>query len=230
MNRWDQFVRWLHAALLLAVLALVALLAWAAWDARLWILELHRDTHRNLVVIGGAATDLQKTLAAERQAAAAQLADADAAAKALAQASADLDRFVRHTDASLNEKLLPALGTAISDQNTRFAALERQAEANLADLDAAEKQLAPLLTSATQAAQSAASVAGDPHLPATLAHLDETTAQLNETAEHIDGTTADIQAYVHRLTTPARGAWHAIKSFLFTFAGPAAQVATASKP
>lgn len=220
---------------LLAMIATGALIVRILWDADAWIRALHRDTHRNLVVIGGAATDLEKTLRAEREAAAAQLADADAAAKALARVSSNLDALVRHTDENLNGSadkagILPALGATISDQNTQFVALERQAETNLATLDEQERQLAPLLAAATQAAQSAAAVAGDPHIAETLQHLDETTAHLNQTAAHIDGTTADIQAYIHRMTTPIRGTWNAIKGFLTTFAGPAAQVATASKP
>lgn len=48
-------------------------------------------------------------------------------------------------------------------------------------------------------------------------------------AGNLDATTSDIKAFVHRETTPVRGTWNVIKSFLREFAGPAAQVATAVK-
>jgi len=232
MNHWDQFVRGLHGALLISAGVLVWMGFWLVRDADGWIQELHRDTHRNLVVIGGAAADLQKTLALERQAAAAQLDDADTAAKALRQASMDLDVLVLHTDDSLNGQtgLLPELAATVSGQNIRLAAIERQAEADLATLDAQERQLGPLLAAATQAAQSAAVTAGDPHIAETMARLDDTAANVAGTTAAMQGTAQDIQKFVHRETTPVRGTWNVIKGFLKSFAGPAAQVATASKP
>lgn len=54
------------------------------------------------------------------------------------------------------------------------------------------------------------------------------TAHLDSASANVDATTADIHKFVHRETTPARGTWNLIKSFL-GIAAPVAQIGTALK-
>jgi hypothetical protein len=133
------------------------------------------------------------------------------------------------TDQSVNDVLVPRVSASL-DAST---ALERTATESVADttarLDATIDALRPAIANLVQTsagASAAMEAAGkdlsDPAIHETLAHVDGT-------AGNVDAASRDIAAFVHRETTPARGTWNVIKSFLREFAGPAAQVATAVK-
>jgi len=117
---------------------------------------------------------------------------------------------------SLNIALLSLSTTANSisgltgEQKSSLSNLENTASASFMQMGAlsntVEKQLTPVLASFAQASANAA----------------DTTASMDASAH-------DVQAFIHRETTPVRGTWNVIKSFLREFAGPAAQVATATK-
>jgi hypothetical protein len=133
------------------------------------------------------------------------------------------------TDQSVNDVLVPRVSASL-DAST---ALERTATESVADttarLDATIDALRPAIANLVQTsagASAAMKAAGkdlsDPTIHETLAHVDGV-------AGNADAASRDIAAFVHRETTPARGTWNVIKSFLREFAGPAAQVATAVK-
>ena len=113
--------------------------------------------------------------------------------------------------------------------DAELAGLERQAADSLAALQNTVTQIQPTLASAAETSASLAKISANPSIAESLKHIDGTSAQLELTSQHIEGAAKDIQAFVHRETSPVRGAWNTIKSFLVTFAGPAAQVATAAK-
>ena len=149
-----------------------------------------------------------------------------------AQTQKDLEAFhelIASTDRSINGSLLPALSDAVRRNDTEMAALERQAGESLATLQSTATQISPTLASAARASESMAKIAADPSIAATLGHLDGTAGQLELTSQHIEGAAKDIQAFVHRETSPVRGTWNLIRSFISTLAGPLAQVATAAK-
>lgn len=54
----------------------------------------------------------------------------------------------------------------------------------------------------------------DPAIHEIMLNLQATSKESMETAENVDATTRDIKAYVHRMTTPARGTWNFIKGLL----------------
>lgn len=68
-----------------------------------------------------------------------------------------------------------------------------------------------------------------PEIKQTLGSLAETSAGAAQTTKNVQATTQDIRDYVHRETTPIRGTWNMVKSFLLGIAGPLAQVAAAAK-
>lgn len=132
---------------------------------------------------------------------------------------ADLDLLISHSDARINGELLPAatqtLHDTSADEGRITLALETNAAAVTRDLDS-------FSTAASKPLADADAQLADPHIAATLAHLDSTSASLDASAK-------DVAAFIHRETTPVRGAWNAIKAFLREFAGPAAQVTVAVK-
>ena len=235
-DAYEKFVRGLwFAAGMIAVLALV-LLCLFLWhldvDAR-EIKPTITDLRRTIVIVSGSATNLEKTLALERQAASAQIASAQQATAQLAVAGAAANRLIAHTDASLNANsgVLPTLAATIQQQQERVSALEIAAQTNVNDLDDAEKQITPAIANFNRASSALAD-----GLPPILANVRDTTAQTiaigqntADTTHQLDLTAQDIRAFVHRETTPVRGTWNVIKGFLAEFAGPAAQVATAAK-
>lgn len=241
MNHYDAFARGLKIWLLIVASILSGMLIGLVRHTDQWIQELHRDTHRNLVVIGGAAADLEKTLRAERDAASAQLAEAGATAKSLAATSTAAQQLVAHTDASLNGTaerpgLLPTAARAISDQDAALVALEAQATATIADLDAAVRRADPILANLGQGTADLAHLAADPSLKESLAKLDQAITQTNDILANIDAITASGNRDAQMLETRLRQALKpaSLVKTIFTralgLAGPAAQVVTAAKP
>jgi hypothetical protein len=135
---------------------------------------------------------------------------------------AALRLIIVRTDQSVNDVLVPRISASL-DAST---ALERTATESVADttarLDATIDALRPAIDASIAATSAAARDLSDPAIHETLAHVDGV-------AGNADAASRDIAAFVHRETTPARGTWNVIKSFLREFAGPAAQVATAVK-
>jgi hypothetical protein len=125
-----------------------------------------------------------------------------------------------------NESVLPRVATALDGTTV----LETNAARDLTDTAAKIDASIDSLTSGTRemidggikATTAAAAAMSDPAIHEILAHVDGV-------AGNLDATSGDIHAFVHRETTPVRGTWNVIKSFLEEFAGPAAQVATAVK-
>jgi hypothetical protein len=146
------------------------------------------------------------------------------------RSSAALKTFIVLTDKKVNgqDGILDLFSRNLSDSDV----LLRRGSNSLGDLtddgtsalvhvtaaiDALESDAAaarPAIDSANAASGSAA---------ASAAHLSEASAHLNDAS-------ADVAAWIHRETTPVRGTWNVVKSFLRSFAGPAAQVATAARP
>lgn len=121
-----------------------------------------------------------------------------------------------------NATVLPRVAAAL-DGTT---ALETDAARDLTDttikIDDTIGALRPMIDGGIHATTAAAAAMSDPAIHETLAHVDGV-------AGNLDATSGDIRGFVHRETTPVRGTWNVIKSFLMEFAGPAAQVATAAK-
>lgn len=192
------------------------------------------DARRTVLVLGGASTDLEKTLKIERDAATQQIATANQAAASLAAAGVAVNALLGRTDASLNDPksgVLPQLSAAIAQANAGAGRLTAQAQINLADLDAAEKQILPGIENFNRASLELAQ-----QMPPILGNVQQITGSTVETAQHVDQTSDyvelsmhDVQQFIHRETTPVRGTWNVLKGFLMEFAGPAAQVATAAK-
>jgi hypothetical protein len=198
----------------------------------------HQDQH-TATLAAGAADTLNKTNALLSQTAQMEqtvFTTAGSYSAQLAQQSATLEKsqlqlyktitdlkeiFVR-TDRSLNDVLVPKLAASL-DAST---ALETSATRNLTDttvkIDDTIDALRPMIDGGIRATTAAAEAMSDPAIHETATHVDGVSANL-------EATSADIRDFVHRETTPVRGTWNVIKAFLQEFAGPLAQVATATK-
>lgn len=224
---FDKFVRSVHAVLLLLAVAALLLVCVVLWHLDAGARELAptiTDLRRTVLIAGGAATNLEKTLAMERQAAGAQINMAQQAASAIEGAGLAADRFITNTDAQLNVALLPELRDTIAKQQQAFSLIESQATRNLADLDAAENQLTPALANFNRASAALAN-----QIPPILGNVQATSANTASTTAELEASAHDIRIFLDRELAPVRGTWNVIKGFLMEFAGPAAQVATAFK-
>lgn len=230
---YERFARgvWMAAGIL--ALVAVAGIVWIERDVHRALADLPAtvtDAHRAIVVAGGAAGDLEKTLRTERQASADQLS-------AAAAGQAKLNRLLDRATAFLGGlgETNRDLATLIENQDLTLRALEGQAATDLADLDASEKQLTIAMQNAGAATKSAAELAADPHLKDSLAALDFAMAQANVTLAHLssiaasgDRDAAMLEARLRQALKPASLA-KSIFMRALGIAGPAAQIATAAK-
>jgi len=233
VSDYDRFVRGVHALLLLAALAATAGIVWIERDVHLALAGLPAavtDARRVVLVAGGAATDIEKTLRTERQASADQLAAAAAGQQKLNHLLDNATAFLARLDETNRD-----LATLVENQDLSLGALERQATADLADLDAGEKQLAAAARELTAASSSAADLLADPRNAEILAQLDAAMAKTNDTLAHLssiaasgDRDAAMLEARLRQALKPASLAKAAFERLL-GIAGPAAQVATAAK-
>ncbi len=111
--------------------------------------------------------------------------------------------LIDHTDATINAQVGP-----------QTMAVLRAFGGTVESLDADARALKPALDNAAVATANAATLTADPAIADTLHHLDATSANVAQTTAHVEGTAADIQLYVRRLTSPARSAWGIVKTLL----------------
>ena len=185
---YEQFVRGVHLLLLGLVIAAVA-------GVMLLELDVHRtlaglpatvtDLRRVVLVAGGAATDLEKTLRDERAASAEQIRQASLSAVKVNTALDQASNFL----STLNSAAV-SLNGAIDDQNRSMLALEKQATADLVTLDDASKQLNAALGNTAAASKSAADLLADPAIGESIARLDGAMAKADETLAHLDSAAA----------------------------------------
>jgi len=177
------------------------------------------EIHRATLEIGLTAENLRKASAAWQSASQTQAAATSTAAAQLNanlaelhDTLAELHVTIARTDSSLNGPGGVLLQLAGAGEQ----------------LTADEKLLEPVLANASAAAANAARLSADPAIAGILANLNATSSSTAGTAANIDATTGDIRAFVHRETAPVKGTWNVIKSFLMEFAGPVAEIFTAS--
>jgi chromosome segregation ATPase len=229
----DSLLKILGAARALAAIAALGILALAAWDLHLRLVQLEPDllyTHQLLPILGGTATNLEKTLREERNASKDQLAQSSAVLKnvnsAVAQATDDLAEF-KKLIAGL-ERTNETLDAAIATQSAEMVETQKQAQAALASLNAALVESSAVMADADR-------VIADPALPEILKHLDAAIVQAESALEHVDSMAAsgdrDMQMIEVRLRQALKPAGLAKTIFMraLGLAGPAAQVATAVK-
>jgi hypothetical protein len=182
---YEKFTRgaWLAVPLLLAA-AIAGALA-IEYDVHQRLAQLRgpiTDLGRTVVIAGGAATDLEKTLKQERDAASSQISIGAQAAQQLAAAGANATKLLADTDRSLNDAkagVLPGLAGAIAEQNANMTALTHRADDAIDTLNATLRQIQPVLEAAAVAAQNGANLSGDPNLKASLAKLDDAMDKVN---------------------------------------------------
>jgi hypothetical protein len=185
---YEKFVRGVHALLLIAGALLAGLCIRVAWDAHRALAGLPAtvtDLRRVVLVAGGAATDLEKTLRDERAASADQIRQASLSAVKLNTA---LDRASTFLDTLNGTGQL--LGQAVTDQDQALLALEKQATADLVTLDDASRQLNAALGNTAAASKSAADLLADPAIGESIARLDGAMAKADETLAHLDSAAA----------------------------------------
>lgn len=233
---WMRLILLLVLICSICVILLVVMLFWFLSDVHYQVDRISWDTQQLLVTANQATVNLRDAAAAARDASTTAKDAANAEAGYWQKTSvetyktiASLRLTITRTDQTLNDALGPQLVSALhaaADATTGTAS----------DLHETVTALQPTLKNLADASAGAARAMNDPSITASLANVQETSAataataaQLQQIAEHLDGAAADVQAFVHRETTPARGTWNVIKTFLMEFAGPGAQVATAVK-
>lgn len=223
-------MRFAAYALFAAALLALGSIAWCGIEAARTMRALYRAIPQMTGDVDATRTDVHAlmlpTQKAEADIAALALSGAQVAAKernafdAQQRYYADLatrtDALLDSANKTLNEvhdgiipaarDNLDAIHSAVVRGDDGISALGKRSEATLDSLNADATALRPAIDSFAQI-----------------------TANGARTSANLDATSADVRAFIHRETTPVRGTWNVIKSFLRDFAGPAAQVGTAVK-
>src|ERR1700730_16546564 len=158
------------------------MLALAGFDLHLRLAQFKTTgTYLNqiLPIVGGAATNVEKTLREERDASREQLAQSTAVLKnvnaAVSQAKDDLVEF--HALIAGLGKTNSTLDAAIATQSREAAETEKQARAALADLSSALQQANAVLADLDH-------MAANPDLPSITKHLDDAILEANSVLKH----------------------------------------------
>jgi hypothetical protein len=223
----------LVVAMTLAVLVVAGAAVWALYDVRQDATaagSLLADARRTVVIVAGAATSVEKSLRAEREASAAQI---EASTAALAKFNGDLDEL--HSDLSELHVVLVKADTVLSDTDLQvningagLAALEKHGAEAISQLQASIAGLAPAIDATNRAMQSVSAVAADPAIPEAIARLDSTTGHIDATTASVDRDAQLVEARLRQALKPASLA-KSLFMRLLGIAGPAAQIATAAK-
>lgn len=229
----ERLLKILGVARAIAAIAALGILALAAWDMHLRLEQLRTTgTYLNqlLPIVGGAATNVEKTLREERDASRDQLAQSTAVLKnvnaAVSQAKDDLVEF--HALLAGLGKTNSTLDAAIATQSREAAETEKQAQAALADLSSALQQANAVLADLDH-------VAANPDLPSITKHLDDAILEANSVLKHVDGAAASGERDMLMIETKLRQALKpaSLAKTIFEralgIAGPAAQIAAAAK-
>jgi type VI protein secretion system component VasK len=174
--------------------------------------QLLTDADRTTIIVAGTMTNLEKETRQWKDQSLAQSQSATAAASQL------------NSDLQVLGTLLATANSTLMKQDASLTNLEQQAGESIA-------ATRPILSDLTATSDAFAK-----EVPPILQNVNDSTAQtvlvsqnVSDTTKSMDASAHDIQAFIHRETSPVTGTWNVIKGFLREFAGPAAQVATAIK-
>lgn len=181
---YEKFTRgaWLAVPILIAI-AVVFFLR-IEYDAHQVIADYQGSgtlVKQNMKILGGAGTDLEKTLREEHQASSQQIASG-------AQLATNFAKLLSDTDSSLNGKggALPTLTSAIADQDANMTEIAHRADDAIDTLNVTMKGIQPILAAALEAAQNGANLSGDPALKEALEKLDVAMDKVNDALASAD--------------------------------------------
>jgi hypothetical protein len=220
----------LGATAILAAL-FITLLCICAWDLHLRLTHVDAiltDADRTIVIAGGAATNIEKSLRAERDASKEQIESSTAAMKKFNATLDDLHLVLLNAN-----QVVSHVDVAVGHVDVAIVELTAQTSTAIADLDVALKDVHPILAHLDDASSSLADLAKNPEIPAALAQLDKAIAETNSILANLDAIAASgnrdalmLEARLRQALKPA-----SLAQTIFTralgLAGPAAQVATA---
>ena len=181
------------------------------------------EVRRTALITGVAAKNLQKASDSWKEK---QDLVADQALAATSQLNSDL----RSLDVLLftANVMLERQGRSLESLEGQGTALLSHTDAQISNMSDAILPVAYNLQETTQNAASSTAALNSAILRIA-PDIESTSRSTAQTATNVQDTTADVKSFVHRETTPVRGTWNVIKSFLFEIAGPAASVATSVK-
>jgi len=227
----------LHGLMLAAAIVLFAVLSALAWKARQELVSSSLLVNQNLKIVGGAATNLEKTLREEHAAIQDQLTATSEAMKRINEVASAARVAIAHTDNSLNGRggVLPATAKLVSDQDVAIQALEAQAAAVIADLALTVKQSQAVMWNLNEVAENAAALTADPSIRESLQKLDDALAKANLILASLDSMAASgnrdalmLEAKLRQALKPAALAKRIFMQAL-GLAVPAVQIAAAVK-
>jgi hypothetical protein len=228
-----KHLQYVLAILVLGLALFVTLLCICAWDLHLRLTSPHldqilTDADRTIVIAAGAATNIEKSLRAERDASKDQIESSTAAMKKFNATLDDLHLVLVNANGVVTH-----IDGAVVHVDAAVVQLTAQASTAIADLDVAVKDVQPILAHLGDASASLADLAKDPSIRASLIELDKATAETNSILANLDAIAAsgnrDAQMLEARLRQALKPASLAKTIFerALGLAGPAASVATA---
>ena len=172
-----------------------------------------KDIHRTVLVIGGAAGEVQKASVEWRKASEQSqqisngtlivLQNAARATASLTGATEHLDKMIQATDSNINLVLVPQLAAAVGDNSVQLGKLVADTDKTVLGIAQTSAQATAAMSQATQTLADAGKILGDPANQQTVQNVQKITANTAETTAHLDAAAADIQVKVHQMTRPA---------------------------
>lgn len=167
------------------------------------------DTRRTVEIVSGTANQVRHIAEEERKQSATQA------------------RLINQDLAKLGG-VLDTTNGAIQAQNLQLQNLETQSSVALIGTETQIDQTFDMLQPAIQSLADAAPIVAQ-NAVTTTNQIAEIAQHTNVTSQNIQDATTDLKNYIHRMTTPVRGVWNAIKGMIEGFGGPAAGAVTAAR-
>jgi hypothetical protein len=119
----------------------------------------------------------------------------------------DAKEIMVRTDRSLNDVLVPKLAKSVDASVDLERAAVGDLQSTTERVNATIDALQPAISGINLTSEAAATAFSDPAIHSTLVHVDAA-------AGNVEGSSADIRAYIHRMTAPARGVYNFFKEVL----------------
>ena len=195
-------LRVLQALALSALIALLCFIIVILHALRPTIETTARDAHTTVLEIGLTAANLRKASLAWEHASKQQAANSTAALQAATASVKSLNRFIAHTDSSVNGNLIPTLVSSVKSQSDALLESQAALRSNLQQIQAATVLLQQDLLSANKTFVDADAQITDPAIKKTLANVEQLTESMADVGQDAKESADMAEARLRQLLKP----------------------------
>ena len=215
----QKFLRVLESLALVALIILIGEISWTIHRIRPKLEVTISNIDRTVIVMGAAATHLEKAAGTWEQASKTQAEETSQAMSNVSAAASQLTTFVSRTDDSVNSLLLPTLTSSIEAQNASLLETQKELRENLYQMGQATAQLQSTLADADKIILNPNIKESIDNLNLTAQNVAKATSEGAATMQTIH-TTVDYEAKeLMRPVKKVQAVWHFVVRSLGRFFG-----------